>query len=429
MISTAGCPQAGQRGFVLPTVFTALVFLTIIALGALATAGDESRAARAMRESTLAFYAAEAGLQAALGGWDSLSSEIAALAPGDSLVMDWQTLAGGTAYRAVVQRFDNGGQPIYGLRAYGRGPGPRPAQRSLSLNMTSTSDAPLMLGSCCHSALTIRGDVEISGDGLIDGADVVPPGWDDACPDPGANRPGIITDDTSRVDIINGAVRGDPPIVQDTTISDYAFDQYGDLTWDELRNRSDHVLDATSRELVLNGESGDAIGPRYKLDLDTGETVCDTSHPYNWGSDVPGDPCFDYFPIILIKGEVELHHGYGQAVVIIDWDDTKPAGQKGGEFELETNFEFSGIILGKGCVEIQKGAQFHGAVFVNADYRNEDLCNRDADYDMNGNSPEVHWSSCVVNRALRGSSLSDAVQVDRSFATPLPARAFAEDIN
>jgi hypothetical protein len=178
--------------------------------------------------------------------------------------------------------------------------------------------------------------------------------------------------------------------------------------------------------MKLDGSSGPAIGPRHIFDESVDAWVCDTTSPYNWGSNDPNDPCFNYFPIILIQGEVEVHNGYGQGVVIVDWNDANPPGAKGGEFELETDFTFNGLILGKGCVEIQKGADFHGAVFVDAEYRNEDLCGGDLDYDMNDNEPAIRWSQCAVDRSIVGSGLDEYSESEGEGTGPLGSRAFFE---
>ncbi|HKC81730.1 MAG TPA: PilX N-terminal domain-containing pilus assembly protein, partial [Gemmatimonadaceae bacterium] len=60
-----------RRGFVLPSVIFAITIMSVIAVVALNTATDESHASRATRESTLAMYAAEAGLRQTYGAWPS----------------------------------------------------------------------------------------------------------------------------------------------------------------------------------------------------------------------------------------------------------------------------------------------------------------------------------------------------------------------
>ena len=109
---------AGNRaGFVLPTVILAITVMSLIAVVALTTATDERRASRATRESTLAMYAAEAGLRQTYGAWPSAAK---LLNPGDSLDLGWQSLPNRAAYRAVIHRVDKGGLQEYNVVVQGR---------------------------------------------------------------------------------------------------------------------------------------------------------------------------------------------------------------------------------------------------------------------------------------------------------------------
>jgi hypothetical protein len=421
---------AGQAGFVLPAVIFGLVLMSVVAITALLTARDELGSAQAQGQSSAAFYAAEAGFHEVWATWDSIQEQVDSLFPGDSLVLDWQTLVSGSKYQATVFRWDNGDQLMYALSVEGRGPGPLGGQRVLTYSLTSAGNAGYMLGFCCNAAVTVKGGVKLDGDqDGISGFDEHPPAWETAnvCQDSLYDKPGVMMEDTTLLEMIDTAgtpyLIGDPPVVQDPYIDDGAFDNFGPLTWDSLRAMADIVMDGSVVEVLLDGSW---VYPRYTTNL-KGETVCDTSHPGNWGSDDPDDPCFNHFPIILIKGEVEIEKAYGQGIVIIDWDDSQPPGEKGGEFELEKNMVFNGIILGKGCVEIQKGAEFHGAVFVNSDYRNEDSCGGDWDYEMNEDDTDVIWSQCAVDRAIVNAGLADYADPEIMGAIrPLPLRAFGE---
>jgi type II secretory pathway pseudopilin PulG len=106
-----------RRGFVLPTVILAITVMSLIAVAALTTASDERRASRATRESTLAMYAAEAGLRQTYGAWPAA---VRNLTPGDSLDLGWQTLPNKAAYRAVIHRVDKGGLQEYSVVVQGR---------------------------------------------------------------------------------------------------------------------------------------------------------------------------------------------------------------------------------------------------------------------------------------------------------------------
>ncbi len=110
-----------REGFVLPTVVFAVAGMSIIVVASLATSSDETRASRAVRESTLAEYAADAGLRQTYGAWPV--TPVKALNPGDSLDLGWQTLpnSGNSAkYRAVIHRMDNGGLQEYNVVVQGR---------------------------------------------------------------------------------------------------------------------------------------------------------------------------------------------------------------------------------------------------------------------------------------------------------------------
>ena len=107
-----------RKGFVLPTVILAITVMSLIAVVSLSTASDERRASRATRESTLAMYAAEAGLRQTYGAWPTAS--VNSLKPGDSLDLAWQTLPNKAAYRSVIHRVDKGGLQEYNVVVQGR---------------------------------------------------------------------------------------------------------------------------------------------------------------------------------------------------------------------------------------------------------------------------------------------------------------------
>ena len=110
--------MSNRKGFVLPSVIFAITIMSVIVVVALSTATDERRASRATRESTLAMYAAEAGLRQTYGAWPS--APVKALNPGDSLDLGWQNLPNKAAYRAVIHRVDKGALQEYNVVVQGR---------------------------------------------------------------------------------------------------------------------------------------------------------------------------------------------------------------------------------------------------------------------------------------------------------------------
>lgn len=110
--------RARRDGFVMPTVLFAVAIMSIVAVAALSSASDERRTSRAVRESTVAVYAAEAGLRQTYGNWPV--DPVKAMNPGDSLDLGWQSLPNSEQYRSVIYRVDNGGLQEYNVVVQGR---------------------------------------------------------------------------------------------------------------------------------------------------------------------------------------------------------------------------------------------------------------------------------------------------------------------
>jgi hypothetical protein len=99
-----------RRGFVLVLIIFAMVVMTIFAVASIRTGADARRSGWASRGSVDALYTAEGGLRTTLGNWPTTS--IAAMNPGDSLNMGWQTLPNRATYRTVIHRVDLGGSNV-----------------------------------------------------------------------------------------------------------------------------------------------------------------------------------------------------------------------------------------------------------------------------------------------------------------------------
>lgn len=172
---------ANREGFVLPVALFAMVVMSILAVTALRIAGDDQRSSRAVRESSLAFYAAEAGMAQVFGTWNVAA--IIALAPADSIDTGWVTLANGATYRGVTRRYDDNGQPMFGIRVEGRGPPPFGGQRTLFTMITELQffgwamygkDALDIGGGTIQGDVGSNGDLTFSGVGtLVNGNAIV----------------------------------------------------------------------------------------------------------------------------------------------------------------------------------------------------------------------------------------------------------------
>ena len=377
----------GQEGFVLPAAIFALLIMSIVAITALVTTDNERVASRAVRESGAALYAAEAGVNEVWATWpDSL---VAGLQPGDSLDLGWPTLDNGASYRAVIRRVDNGGQKVYALLVEGRGAGPLGGQSVVSLGLAASD---YELGVCCAGSVTGRGDMVVKDNAWVDGHSTTPSGWGSVCPDSSEHKPGVVWNDTTDIQIqAPGGILGEPPQVQDP-LPDSAFQYFNGQTWDELTAMADIVF------------SGDKIRPQPKV---TGGS-CDTSVNTNWGSDDPNNPCFDYFPIIYLQGEVKVDaDSYGQGVLLVDGGSSTQAGA----LRLRPDVRFNGIILVKGCLSAKSatGSLITGAIMVDGSVAGPPCGSGDYAEDVTiSDDMDVNFSQCAVNRVLEGSTLEAA---------------------
>jgi hypothetical protein len=456
----------------MPTVIFGTVIMTTIAVAALSTSLSDQRSSRAVRGSLEAFYTAETGLniiQTELNDTDgALYNQVKWLMSGGIVNVDWRELPAGGSYRAEIMRINEweagggpeAGQPYFYVTVVGRDASGQGGERSVSLILTPFP-ATLTLGGCCSAAATVRGKVDVNSGTGISGTDTPPPSWSGGICDeyPSHDKPGLIVNDPPDLEISsNGYIRSgdtetndaanlvEPAVVIDDQMSDDTFDQYGSMTWQDVKNMATKTVGSNNpNEQIKLWYGGDPavhdtlFGPRYHSESDGHGHVpddpllgtCDTFHPLNFGA--PTGPCANYFPTVLVTGEVEIHNVpsagpyYMQGMFILNEQNGI-----GSEFELEdVGGTFAGIIIGRGCVEIQRNAQVHGAVFVDANYFNQDLCWDGSD--TAGDDPlqltdnaELHYSECVVQRVLKETGLGEESVDQPGGIHKIASRAFSE---
>ncbi len=166
--------ETSREGFVLPAVIFTMAILGLLGVAALATANDEHRASRAMRESGAALYAAKAGAHMILGTVvDSPRTVLGTLGGGmascDSVDLGWSTLPSGASYHGVLHRYDNGGKPMLDLTVVGRGAGPWGGQRVVSVKLLGVSQVGT--GTVPAAILAADGLQKNSSLGVISGVD------------------------------------------------------------------------------------------------------------------------------------------------------------------------------------------------------------------------------------------------------------------
>ena len=371
-----------EDGFALAAVLFVLALLGVLSVTSLVTTGDERQAAHGMRESAKAFYAAEAGANLVIANWDSLQYHTLFVGPGDTVDLGWQTLPeNGASYHAVIQQVDNGGQQIYALTVEGRGPGGWGGQRVLSRTLMAVALFEMA------SAVEGEGSALVKDNSWVDGTDTEPPTWGSACPSDKTDVAGATWDDPSKVQVQSppAGFKGNPPTQGG---GKWPFD---DQEWTDLKSL------ATIH--ITNGQ----LSPAPQV----AGGKCNYSPPENWGSDDPSNPCFDYFPIILLDGDTQFKDkGYGQGIMLVEGSL---------KFNAADRMTFNGLILVKGCILV-KDADIRGAIAVDG----QPGCG-DGDFNdgiIVSDDTNVNWSSCAVNRVQ---VLSGLAKVE-----PLSQRSFVE---
>ncbi len=422
------------RGFALLAALVMSVVMAIAATVILSTANDLLLGARAMRTSAAAQAAAEYGLDQTENEWPNW----AAMLPGevldlpDALVPDMA----GAFYEASVLRTDDDSTGtrarsfLISVTGYDIGGGTK------DLTLFVMNDYTLLAGLATSSAGTVRGDVDVQGGALITGIDSDPPEWSGVCGPTGADRPGLTMNDTLLLDDSGGSTIGMPPVAQ-VALNDSLLSYFGELAWDDLLALPHVVVvGAAPRDLVgcpvaviaaeLCGVN--EIGPRYNAD-----GTCDQTHELNWGSNNPADACFDHFPIIEIREEVDVNNCPGPGGltggcngIFVLASDTTGGVRAGAELDVELNVDMRGPIFGRGCVEFQQGAQYHGSVFVDGTYDFGE-CNDDATLDVHDAGTRVGYSSCAIRRALLANGLGVPTLTFEE-VRPIASRAWGEPI-
>ncbi|MGH7648884.1 MAG: hypothetical protein ACREND_12255 [Gemmatimonadaceae bacterium] len=122
--------------------------------------------------------------------------------------------------------------------------------------------------------------------------------------------------------------------------------------------------------------SGSVLSPAPRID-DTGS--CDPHAPGNFGDPLRAlgadSPCKSYFALVHANGDIRLVGGAGQGMLLVD-----------GDFTLKTGARFDGVVIARGAVHVESGAQVFGLVM--------------ADHIALEGGSIVHYSSCAVDRAL-----------------------------
>ena len=364
-----------ERGIALAVAIFALVIIGALVAGTFYAARLEQQTGRNTFTAAQAAEAAEAGLK------DAVVTQTATgllalpidpdLAGGGDTLPDL-TVGGYTTTKRTINRLTENVFLVRSLAARTEGAGTQVASRTIGqLIRLMQADVDINAG------LTALGDVTITGGAEVTGIDGVPPTWVDpslTCP-PLGNVTGVSYNNGTLTITGAGTIGGAPDSARDAT-----------LNKDDMKETFDKLKALAT--LIMNNPNPPATVPAYTA---TVPPRCDTDVETNWGEPmVPGDPCFDYFPIIYHYGNLKLQGGRGQGILLVEGDLTASGGMV-----------FFGPVIVTGTLETTgnsgQGAKFYGGVIA-GNVALDDLSKL-------AGGALGSYSSCAIHRALQNSAL------------------------
>ena len=355
-----------RGGFALPVALLAIMVIGALVTGGFYASSQEGRISVSTDLANQAFYAAEYGLESALGTWRN--SELTDMSIGDNRTYATEPVfSGGEQIGTYTLRVRAIGPTLFLVSSEGTvAAGPRTASREVaSIVRTLTPIMP------AQTALAIYGGLTVGGSSEIKGNDNGGPGCT-----VGDTVPGVTAFDSSRVSEGNRErIEGNPPIDENAALDTSALSNFGALTIEDFMSFATKVYE--------HGETETGMAPETTTDA-SGNEVCDTSVRSNWGEpDDSTSACYDEFPIIHAKGDLHLKTGFGQGILIVE-----------GDLHASGNFDFYGVIVVLGELQTDgTGTHMEGSVIV----QGEGLL--DSESTSLGNSL-VQYSECRTQRAF-----------------------------
>ena len=373
-----------ERGMALAIAIFALVVVGALVAGAFFAGTQEQRVGENQRRVQQSFGVAEAGAGERLRTWnpDSLNRRPvygATALPWDSVPIGPATAPGGTgSYGGASYKVGNalflidvtGRDRVSAAGAIAGGGGAR--QR---IGLITRLD-PINFN--IRASLTTQGNVSVQGNAQVVGIDQNPTGWG-ACSGSLQNQAGIRVDSGTVSTGGNGVVAGTPPVVNDPSLSDTSFTNFGGTTYAQLAARANVVLP----------------GGNYKTFPTFAGAACDKANLTNWGDGMnPGTACGGYFPIIHITGTATLNGDQGQGILLVD-----------GNLNVQGSYQFFGIVIIQGELKTAGGgnteAHFWGGVMAkNASLDTQNLSGK----------ATLNYSSCSLLTVLQATSVTSMMR-------------------
>lgn len=332
---------AARSGFAVATAVLALAIVGALAMGTLFAATHEMRTGAGAMHQARAVMAADYGVEQTIARWDRSWNGIFARGFGRT---SSQTIPEGAHVTVRVTRLAD---ELFLVTSMARaGPARRQVSRVVRLDAADPS---------LTAALTAGRSLDASSATAIDGSDHVPHAWD--CPAAGGAVPAFAVADTS------------------------TLVHFGHFDWNQL------IAGATTHATHLTVEAA----PQW-----AGEE-CDTTDPDNWGEPLKsnGGGCTSYYPVIHSAGDLIVHGGRGQGLLLVD-----------GDLTVQGGFQFFGTVLVRGALRGGPGgAHITGAVSVAAQGATGSVLDRVA----------IDFSRCAARKALLTLALPVPI-ADRSWS-------------
>jgi hypothetical protein len=360
-----------ERGMALAVAIFALVVVGALVAGAFFAGTQEQRVGENQRRVMTSFGIAEAGAQERMLVWDPTTQNRIKQYPESSVDIPTQAAPGGTGsyggtwYRMgpnvfLIDITGQDGRTASGATAAGSG-----ARQRVGM---IARIAPIEFG--IKASLTTQGGVSVGGNAEIDGADQNP--WP-SCDPPGPAQAGVRKNGGVVDSSGSGTVYGNPPVVNDPSVTSGTFTTFGGSTYAQLAARANITIgggNINTDPTFLNGQ-------------------CDRTNPYNWGDPHnPTSACGNYFPIIHVTGNMFVNNTQGQGILLVD-----------GDLTVNGSWDFYGIVIIQGDLKTAGGgtadAHFWGGVMA----KNADLSTQN----LNGHAT-LNFSSCSILAALQAQS-------------------------
>lgn len=349
-----------NSGVALATSIYALVILGTLMSVAFFIGLQDQRAGRNTLKSRNSMGAAESGAEQTITEWNGAINQMAI---GDTTLFDGWLADSSGWYRGSVRRVGTG---LFFVRSEG-----------FSADSTSRSEVGLLARLRyprieIRSALETQGTTEIGGNGHISGIDTIPPGLAN-CP-PLKDAAGLIIKDVTDITYQGGQhqERGDPPILEDPTITDSSLTHFGDQTFAELAALATITMPLS--------------GSAYKIQPSVSGGECRISDIKNWGEPLMSVPeCEDYYPVVYSPGDLKINMDRGQGLLIVN-----------GDLYVNGQFRFYGVVLVRGKLMTEgTGGHFFGGVIAG---------NLNGEGNRVSGDGQVYYSSCAITTSLAGAA-------------------------